>query len=86
VATLDTRVRFRFGGSIDPEDFAAFVVERVCRLDLDGEPRIDGTDVTCEVTGQADLVDAFEMACLIGPAGSLVTEFVREDGEKEAAP
>ncbi|HUG61566.1 MAG TPA: hypothetical protein VMP03_06955 [Methylomirabilota bacterium] len=71
--------RFRFAGAIDTAAFAAFAADRVRRLDLRGLPMVDGDAVVCDVWGWPDLVDAFEMACLIGPAGSLVTEFERTD-------
>jgi hypothetical protein len=64
---------FRFSGDIDPAAFAAFAEARIRRLSLRGAWRIVGETVVCRVTGPADLVDMFEMACLIGPAGCLVT-------------
>lgn len=73
------RAEFRFGGAIEPERFADFAVDRILRLDLTGAPRIEGPDVLCDVGGQPDLVDAFEMACLLGPDGSLVTRVDRRD-------
>ena len=73
------RARFRFAGAIDPGDMVRFAASCVGRLDLRLESRLDAESVVCEVLGQPDLVDAFEMACLLGPPGSLVTRCERVD-------
>ena len=67
-----------FRGSLDPEQFVDFAERRARRLDLharldDASPRA----VTMTVAGEADLIDAFEMACSLGPAGCLVRDFAR---------
>lgn len=71
-----TRVaRLRFEGRFVQASFADFVRRRAERLDLRavildaGESRF-----TVEVAGQHDLVDAFEMACSLGPLDCLVLE------------
>lgn len=76
---------FRFAGSIDPDGFSAFVRDRAARLDLSGWMRREGAAIRCVVSGPPDLIDAFEMACLVGPAGALVTEAGRSPAEPPAA-
>jgi hypothetical protein len=68
---------YRFSGDIDPAVFATFAEARIRRLSLRGACRIAGGTVVCRVAGPLDLVDMFEMACLVGPAGCLVTTVER---------
>jgi hypothetical protein len=74
-------VTFLFTGRFDTASFAEFARHRAARLSLDAElsdPRPDRMRVT--VSGQPDLVDAFEMACSLGPIDCLVEDVVRYDG------
>jgi len=71
-------VRMRFTGRFAPDSFAAFANRRAERLDLGlaletGNPSL--FDVT--VSGQPDLIDAFEMACSLGPMDCLVLDCER---------
>jgi acylphosphatase len=79
---MDTTARFRFSGEIDVAEFCAFAAARARRLGLDGRVAADTGAVCCEVAGPTDLVDAFEMACLLGPPRSLVTAMERIDGRR----
>lgn len=74
-------VTFLFTGRFDTASFAEFARHRAARLSLDAEPpdlRPDRVRVT--VSGQPDLVDAFEMACSLGPIDCLVADVVRYTG------
>lgn len=74
-------VTFIFSGRFEPS-FADFVRHRVARLALDAsaaELRSDRVRVT--VSGQDDLVDAFEVACSLGPIDCLVNDVVRYPGD-----
>jgi acylphosphatase len=71
-----------FTGRFNPDSFIAFAHHRAHRLALDAvveEATTDRVEIT--VCGQRDLVDAFEMACSLGPIDCLV----REVGRKDAA-
>ncbi|MCW6507016.1 hypothetical protein [Lichenifustis flavocetrariae] len=68
----------KFSGTLDPARFCEFLDHRARRLDLD--TRLDGVGseaVTVTVEGEPDLIDAFEMACSLGPANCLVREVER---------
>jgi hypothetical protein len=68
---------FRFSGAIEPAVFAAFAADRVRLLSLHATQTVEAETVVVRVAGDPDLVDMFEMACLIGPAGNLVTAMER---------
>lgn len=71
-------VRFTFAGRLAPDSFRAFAEHRAARLSLAlvaGPIRPDAATMT--VTGHPDLVDAFEMACSLGPLDCLVDEVSR---------
>ena len=68
---------YDFTGAFHPESFIAFVSHRARRLDiavtlLGCSP----TRITVGVRGQPDLLDAFEMACSLGPADALVHDVI----------
>lgn len=68
-----------FTGSFLPDRFAAFAEHRARRLDL--ALRLGGLTtgaITVTVEGEPDLVDAFEMACSLGPIDCLVLDVRRE--------
>lgn len=68
-------IMFTFTGSFQPESFGAFVRHRAGRLALSAMIRESGpTRIEVEVTGEPDLLDAFEMACSLGPADALVRD------------
>lgn len=74
-------VTFVFTGRFEPESFAEFARHRAARLSLDADladVRSDRARIT--VSGQRDLVDAFEMACSLGPIDCLVSDVVRRPG------
>ena len=69
---------FTFRGRLDCESFEAFARHRAGRLDLAlSFETCTSQAATMAVTGQADLVDAFEMALSLGPRDCLVTSIER---------
>jgi hypothetical protein len=67
------------------EDADAFVGRApwccAARLSLDaGQPDLGSDRVQITVSGQPDLVDAFEMACSLGPIDCLVEDVSRYPG------
>lgn len=80
-------VTFVFMGRLRPESFADFVAHRAHRLALDH--RVEALDpgrAVVTVSGEADLVDAFEMACSLGPADCLVLDARRGAAGPERLP
>ena len=74
-------VTFVFTGQFNTETFAEFARHRAARLSLEADLfdlRPDRMRVT--VSGQPDLVDAFEMACSLGPIDCLVADIARYAG------
>lgn len=66
-------VTFVFEGAIRRDSFIGFARHRAARLDLRltlGACRDDRIDLAIE--GQSPLIDAFEMACSLGPRDCLV--------------
>ena len=73
--------RIVFVGRFVPLSFAEFVHHRAHRLALSAGIDIIGPDrVEVSVTGEPDLVDAFEMACSLGPINCLVLDSFRPGG------
>jgi hypothetical protein len=62
-----------FLGRLDPASFAEFAGHRAARLSLGHSfGRMEPGCVEVTVSGDADLIDAFEMACSLGPIDCLV--------------
>ncbi len=73
-----TTVAFLFTGRFDIGSFVAFVGHRAARLSLDARASDTGPErIRITVSGQDDLVDAFEMACSLGPIDCLVDDIRR---------
>lgn|GEM_PF-1862821 len=71
-------VIFTFTGKIVPDSFIAFARHRAARLDLPlALLASDDNSVAVAVDGQADLVDAFDMACSLGPHDCIVLDVER---------
>jgi len=78
LATMIERARFIFRGRLRSESFIEFARHRAARLGLSIEvAQISEVAVTIDVSGPAELVDAFEMACSLGPRDCLVLEVAR---------
>lgn len=72
-------VIFTFKGSFVVESFLAFAVHRASKLDLPlAVLASDDSMVALAVDGQVDLVDAFDMACSLGPHDCLVLDVERK--------
>ena len=75
---LTETVRISFTGHFVPPSFLEFVDRRAARLDLDVSVESAETDrVAVEISGQPDLIDAFEMACSLGPLDCIVLDCER---------
>jgi hypothetical protein len=73
-----------FLGRFRPESFLAFAAHRAERLALRtsvGTVCSDRIEIT--VTGEKDLVDAFEIACSLGPIDCLVLDHRRVTNQQE---
>ena len=71
----DLTVELVFTGRFERASFAAFARHRAGRLDLTaGEPEFAAGRVSIRIRGQADLIDAFEMALSLGPIDCLVDD------------
>jgi acylphosphatase len=69
---------FVFVGRFQPESFAEFVHHRAKRLSLSAGLGLVGVErIEVAVAGEEDLVDAFEMACSLGPIDCLVVDSFR---------
>jgi hypothetical protein len=70
--------RFTFRGWIVCESFTEFALHRARRLDLAIDFGLcDSGSATLSVKGQEDLVDAFEMACSLGPYDCIILDIER---------
>lgn len=75
---LTETVRISFTGHFVPPSFLEFVDRRAACLDLDVSVESAETDrVAVEISGQPDLIDAFEMACSLGPLDCIVLDCER---------
>lgn len=64
-----------FLGRFRPESFIEFAHHRAERLALRaGAKRVSDERIEIAVSGEADLVDAFELACTLGPIDCLVLD------------
>jgi hypothetical protein len=73
-----------FVGRFEPGSFAEFVHHRASRLALNvGIGTIGPHRIEVSVRGDPALVDAFEMACSLGPINCLVLDSFRSQGEKQ---
>jgi hypothetical protein len=71
-------VRMSFTGRFVQPSFLEFVDRRAARLDLDiSITSADARRVAVEISGQPDLIDAFEMACSLGPLDCMVLDCER---------
>jgi acylphosphatase len=79
--------RIVFVGRFEPLSFAEFVHHRAHRLALSAGIDTIGPDrVEVSVAGDAALVDAFEMACSLGPINCLVLDIFRAGAASTLAP
>jgi hypothetical protein len=71
-----------FIGRFQPGSFAEFIRHRAARLSVDVDMRLAEPErFEVSVFGEENLVDAFEVACSLGPIDCLVLDnFRRDDG------
>ncbi|MGA1802153.1 hypothetical protein [Rhizobium sp. HT1-10] len=70
---------FTFRGQMICESFTEFALHRAHRLDLEIDlGACDGAAAVLSVRGQGDLVDAFEMACSLGPYDCIILDIERK--------
>jgi hypothetical protein len=80
LAIMSDRARFVFSGRFCTDSFVEFARHRASRLGLWIDVAQMSTEaITVNVSGPAELVDAFEMACSLGPYDCLVLEVARHD-------
>jgi hypothetical protein len=69
----------RFQGRLMAASFLDFARHRAARLDLTlRQAEADGTVARLHLAGAVPLLDAFELACSLGPLDCLVLEVARE--------
>ncbi len=62
------RERMTIRGSLGADSFLPWIARHAARLGLTGEVRhADAARVDIDIAGPADLIDAMEMGCLLGP-------------------
>ncbi len=67
-----------FTGLFEPAAFAAFVHHRAARLALTAVVLDSAPDrIRVAVSGAAEMIEAFEMACSLGPLSCLVRDVTR---------
>jgi len=80
LATMSERACFVFSGRLRTDSFVEFARHRAARLGLSIDvAQISEVAITVNVSGAAALVDAFEMACSLGPYDCLILEVARRD-------
>lgn len=78
---MSENASFVFSGRLRAAAFIAFARHRAARLDLAIDiGSVSDEAVSLTVCGASDLVDAFEMACSLGPYECLVLEVSRGNG------
>ncbi len=71
--------RFVFKGRFHTQSFVEFARHRAGRLGLDVQfGQASSEAVAVNVSGAIELVDAFEMACSLGPFDCFVLDVVRD--------
>jgi acylphosphatase len=80
LATMSEQARFVFSGRLRTDSFIEFARHRAARLGLEIDvAQMSNEAITLNVSGTAELVDAFEMACSLGPYDCLVLDVARHD-------
>ena len=80
LVTMSERACLVFTGRFRTDSFIEFARHRAARLGLWIDlAEISDQAITVNVSGAAELVDAFEMACSLGPYDCLVLDVARHD-------
>jgi hypothetical protein len=70
---------FTFRGQMICDSFTEFALHRAGRLDLEIDlGACDTAAAVLSVRGHGDLVDAFEMACSLGPYDCIILDIERK--------
>ena len=78
---MSENASFVFSGKLRADIFVEFARHRAARLDLAIDiGSVSDEAVALTVRGASELVDAFEMACSLGPYQCLVLDVTRRDG------
>jgi hypothetical protein len=80
-ALMSEHASFVFRGRLRTDIFVEFARHRAARLDLAIDiGAVSDEAIALTVHGPSELVDAFEMACSLGPYQCLVLDVTRRDG------
>jgi hypothetical protein len=80
-ALMSENASFVFRGRLRADIFVEFACHRAARLDLAIDiGAVSDEAIALTVHGPSELVDAFEMACSLGPYECLVLDVTRRDG------
>jgi len=75
---VDERAVIRFTGRLAPASFTSFARHRAARLSLRLDAwQVDKHQARAVLHGPPDLLDAFEMACALGPLDCIVLHVMR---------
>ena len=82
---IHEHARFVFKGTFQTRSFAEFARHRAERLGLDLQFGPSSAEaIVVNVSGAVEMIDAFEMACSLGPFDCFVLDVVRHDIELAA--
>lgn len=82
---IHEHARFVFKGTFQTRSFVEFAWHRAERLGLDLQFGPSSAEaIAVNVSGAVELIDAFEMACSLGPFDCFVLDVVRHDIELAA--
>jgi acylphosphatase len=80
-APMSENASFVFSGRLQTDVFLEFARHRAARLDLAIDiGAVSDEAIALTVHGPSELVDAFEMACSLGPYQCLVLDVTRHSG------
>jgi hypothetical protein len=80
-APMSENASFVFSGRLRTDAFLEFARHRAARLDLAIDiGAVSDEAIALTVHGPSELVDAFEMACSLGPYQCLVLDVTRRSG------
>jgi hypothetical protein len=80
-APMSENASFVFSGRLRTDVFIEFARHRAARLDLAIDiGAVSDEAIALTVRGPSELVDAFEMACSLGPYQCLVLDVIRRTG------
>lgn len=85
MAIMVERAHFVFSGRLRTDSFVDFARHRAARLGLGiAIAQTSEQAIALDVSGATELVDAFEMACSLGPYDCLVLDVARRNHDLTA--